>query len=108
MTASTFPTTDGEISHRRRYLVLTICCASVTVAMMNISIVNIALPTIRQGLHTTTSGLQWTIDAYTLVLASFPVLAGSAADRFGRRRTFQAGLAAFAIGSLVCGVAPDI
>jgi EmrB/QacA subfamily drug resistance transporter len=108
MTASTFPTTDGEISHRRRLLVLTICCASVTVAMMNISIVNIALPTIRQGLHTTTSGLQWTIDAYTLVLASFPVLAGSAADRFGRRRIFQVGLVAFAIGSLICGVAPDI
>jgi len=108
MTASTFPATDGEISHRRQYVVLATCCAGVTVAMMNISIVNIALPTIRQGLHTTTSGLQWTIDAYTLVLASFPVLAGSAADRFGRRRIFQMGLVAFAIGSLICGVAPDI
>ena len=108
MTDSTFPTTDGEINHRRRYLVLTICCAAVTVAMMNISIVNIALPTIRQGLDTSMSGLQWTIDAYTLVLASFPVLAGSSADRFGRRRIFQIGLAAFGTGSLICGLAPDI
>ncbi len=53
---------------------------------MDISIVNVALPTIRRDLHASVSGLQWTIDAYTLVLASFLVLAGSTADRVGRRR----------------------
>jgi EmrB/QacA subfamily drug resistance transporter len=54
------------------------------------------------------SGLQWTVDAYTLVLASFLVLAGSTADRVGRRRVFQIGLAAFGLGSLLCGLAPGI
>ena len=58
---------------------------------MDISIVNVALPAIRRDLHASVSGLQWTVDAYTLVLASFLVLAGSTADRFGRRRIFQIG-----------------
>src|SRR5690348_13794179 len=64
------------------------------------------MPAMRRDLHAAVSSLQWTIDAYTLVLASFLVLAGSAADRFGRRRVFQAGLAAFGLGSLLCGLAP--
>jgi EmrB/QacA subfamily drug resistance transporter len=54
------------------------------------------------------SSLQWTIDAYTLVLASFLMLAGSTADRVGRRRTFQVGLASFGLGSLLCSVAPSV
>jgi EmrB/QacA subfamily drug resistance transporter len=53
-------------------------------------------------------GLQWTVDAYSLVLAGFLVLAGSAADRVGRRRVFQVGLAVFGLGSLLCGLAPGI
>jgi MFS family permease len=83
------------LGRRRRLLVLAICCASILVVVMDISIVNVALPAIRRDLHASVSGLQWTVDAYTLVLASFLVLAGSAADRFGRRRLFLAGLAAF-------------
>jgi EmrB/QacA subfamily drug resistance transporter len=97
-----------ELSRRRRLLVLAICCAGVIVVVMDISIVNVALPAIRRDLHASVSGLQWTVDAYTLVLASFLVLAGSAADRFGRRRVFQVGLAAFGLGSLLCGLAPSI
>jgi EmrB/QacA subfamily drug resistance transporter len=119
MSASTQPkTTAGgrgplrtrvpELSRRRRLLVLAICCASVIVVVMDISIVNVALPAIRRDLHAPVSGLQWTVDAYTLVLASFLVLAGSTADRVGRRRTFQVGLAAFGLGSLLCGLAPGI
>jgi MFS family permease len=54
------------------------------------------------------SGLQWTIDAYTLVLASLLMLAGSTADRVGRRGTFQTGLALFTLGSLLCSVAPSL
>jgi EmrB/QacA subfamily drug resistance transporter len=107
--SSTLPrTTAGELSQRRRFLVLAICCASIIVVVMDISIVNVALPTIRRHLHTSVSGLQWTVDAYTLVLASFLVLAGSTADRVGRRRIFQVGLAAFGLGSLLCGLAPSI
>jgi EmrB/QacA subfamily drug resistance transporter len=108
MSASPLPrTTAGELS-RRRFLVLGICCASMIVVVMDISIVNVALPAMRRDLHASESGLQWTVDAYTLVLASFLVLAGSTADRAGRRRVFQIGLAAFGLGSLLCGLAPGI
>ncbi|MEV6157590.1 MFS transporter [Nonomuraea sp. NPDC052129] len=96
------------LSRRRRYLVLAICCASIIVVVMDISIVNVALPAIRHDLRTSVSGLQWSVDAYTLVLACFLLLAGSTADRVGRRRTFQVGLAVFGLGSLMCGLAPNI
>jgi EmrB/QacA subfamily drug resistance transporter len=96
------------LSHRRRLLVLATCCLSIVVVVMDISIVNVALPAIRRDLHASVTGLQWTVDAYTLVLASFLVLAGSAADRFGRRRIFQAGLASFGLGSVLCSLAPGI
>jgi len=113
MSSSTLPTTTTgergrELSRRRRLLVLAICCASMVVVVMDISIVNVALPAIRRDLHASVSGLQWTIDAYTLVLACFLLLAGSTADRVGRRRVFQVGLAVFGIGSLLCGLAPNI
>jgi EmrB/QacA subfamily drug resistance transporter len=107
MSASTLPKT-GELSRRRRFLVLAICCASIVVVVMDISIVNVALPAMRHDLHASVSGLQWTVDAYTLVLAGFLVLAGSTADRVGRRRIFQVGLAAFGFGSLLCSLAPSI
>ena len=100
--------TPGGLTRRRRLLVLAICCASMLIVVMDISIVNVALPAIRRDLHASVSGLQWTIDAYTLVLAGFLVLAGSTADRVGRRRIFQIGLATFGLGSLLCGLAPDI
>ncbi|MCI2423742.1 DHA2 family efflux MFS transporter permease subunit [Saccharopolyspora sp. K220] len=109
MSASTRPKiTASELSRRHRFLVLAICCASIVVVVMDISIVNVALSAIRRDLHASVSGLQWTVDAYTLVLASFLVLAGSTADRVGRRRIFQVGLAAFGLGSLLCGLAPSI
>src|SRR5712691_11455450 len=97
-----------ELSQRRRSLVLAICCASIIVVVMDISIVNTALPTIHRDLNASVTGLQWTVDAYTLVLASFLLLAGSTADRVGRKRIFQIGLAAFGLGSLLCGLAPSI
>lgn len=97
-----------ELSQRRRLLVLAICCVSMIVVVMDISIVNTALPTIHRDLNTSVSGLQWTVDAYTLVLACFLLLAGSTADRVGRKRIFQIGLAAFGLGSLLCGLAPSI
>ncbi|WP_034217748.1 MFS transporter [Actinoplanes subtropicus] len=90
----------------RPRLVLAICCVSIVLVVMDISIVNVALPAIQRDLHATTARLQWTVDAYTLVLACFLVLAGSSADRYGRRRTFQIGLAVFALGSLLCALAP--
>jgi EmrB/QacA subfamily drug resistance transporter len=97
-----------ELSPRRRMLVLAICCMSLLVVGMDATIVNVALPALRRELGASVSSLQWTIDAYTLVLASFLMLSGSTADRVGRRRTFQVGLAAFGVGSLVCSLAPSV
>jgi EmrB/QacA subfamily drug resistance transporter len=108
MSALTLWSGGPELSRRRRFLVLAICCASVIVVVMDISIVNVALPAIRRGLDASVSGLQWTLGAYTLVLASFLVLAGSTADRVGRRRIFQVGLAVFGLGSLLCSLAPSV
>lgn len=89
-------------------IVLGICCLSLLVIGMDVTIVNVALPAIRRDLHATISGLQWVIDAYTLVIASLLMLAGSMADRFGRRRVFQIGMGVFTLGSLLCSVAPGI
>ncbi|MFK4089006.1 MFS transporter [Kribbella sp. NPDC020789] len=96
-----------RVSTRQR-LVLAICCASIIVSLMDVSIVNVALPSIRGDLGTSVSGLQWTVDAYTLVLAVLLPLAGSTADRIGRRRVFQLGLLIFGLGSLACSLAPGI
>jgi EmrB/QacA subfamily drug resistance transporter len=89
-------------------VVLAICCLSVFMAGLDVTIVNVALPSIQRALHASVSGLQWTIDAYTLVIACLLMLSGSLADRFGRRRVFQIGLAAFSLGSLLCSVAPSL
>ncbi|HEY4703680.1 MAG TPA: MFS transporter, partial [Streptosporangiaceae bacterium] len=72
------------------------------------TIVNVALPSIRRDLHASLSGLQWSVDAYTLVIASFLMVSGSMGDRFGRRRVFQTGLALFTLGSLLCSLAPNV
>ncbi|MER7001606.1 MFS transporter [Dactylosporangium sp. NPDC000555] len=92
----------------RRLLILGICCISLLMVGLDNTIVNIAVPAIGRDLRAPLSGLQWTIDAYTLVLASLLLMAGSTADRVGRRRTFQTGLVVFSIGSLLCGLAPSL
>lgn len=97
-----------ELSHRRRLLVLAICCMSLLIVSLDNTVLNVALPSMQRDFHATTSGLQWTIDAYTLVLASLLMLAGSTADRIGRRRVFMTGLVVFGIGSLLCSLAPDL
>ncbi len=105
------PPIDGsgaELSRARRLLVLAICCFSLLIVGLDTTIVNVALPSIRAELHATVSGLQWVIDAYTLVLASLLMLAGSTADRIGRKRIFRAGLVVFSLGSLLCGLAPSL
>lgn len=97
-----------ELSHRRRLLVLAICCMSLLIVSLDNTALNVALPSMQRDLHATTSGLQWTIDAYTLVLASLLMLAGSTADRIGRKRVFMTGLTIFTVGSLLCSLAPNL
>ncbi|MGW2635625.1 MFS transporter [Streptomyces sp. NPDC001348] len=97
-----------ELSHRRRLLVLAICCMSLLIVSLDVTALNVALPSMQRDLHATTSGLQWTIDAYTLVLASLLMLAGSTADRVGRKKVFMTGLTVFVAGSLLCSLAPSL
>jgi EmrB/QacA subfamily drug resistance transporter len=97
-----------ELTQRRQLAILAICCMSLLIVAMDSTIVNVALPSIRRDLHASLSGLQWTIDAYVIVIASLLLLSGSSADRFGRRRTFQTGLLVFVLGSLLCSLAPTL
>ncbi len=81
---------------------------SLLIVGLDNTIVNVALPSIQRELHTSVSGLQWTVDAYTLVLASLLMLSGSMGDRLGRRRVFELGLVLFTLGSLLCSLAPTL
>ncbi|MGH2894947.1 MAG: MFS transporter, partial [Solirubrobacteraceae bacterium] len=93
---------------RTRVVILCICSMSLLIVGLDATIVNVALPAIHRSFHSGLSGLQWTIDVYTLVIASLLMLSGSTADRLGRRRVFQCGLALFSLGSLLCAVAPSL
>src|ERR1700704_5746228 len=73
--------------------------------ILDVAVVNVALPEMRSGLHFSPTGLQWVVNAYTLTFAGFLMLGGRAADLLGRRRGLLVGTAAFALGSLVCAVA---
>ena len=81
---------------------------SLLIVSLDNTVLNVALPSMRKELHTNVSGMQWTIDAYTLVLASLLMLAGSTADRIGRRKVFKAGLVVFTLGSVLCSLAPNL
>jgi EmrB/QacA subfamily drug resistance transporter len=89
-------------------VILGICCISLLLVGMDVTIVNVALPSIQRDFHAPVSGLQWILDAYTLVVASLLMLSGAMSDRFGRRRVFQLGLTLFTAGSLLCSLAPSI
>jgi EmrB/QacA subfamily drug resistance transporter len=98
----------NELSRGRRIGILLICSMSLLIVGLDVTIVNIALPSIGRDLHASVSGLQWVIDAYTLVLASLLMLSGSTADRLGWRKTFMVGLLTFVVGSLLCSLAPNL
>jgi EmrB/QacA subfamily drug resistance transporter len=97
-----------ELTQRRRFFILGICCLSLLMVGVDNTIVNVALPALHSDLNASLSDLQWAIDAYTLVVATLLVLSGSTADRFGRRRTFQIGLGLFTLSSLLCSLAPGL
>ncbi len=100
--------TELPSRYRHKWLILGICCMSLLVVSMDATVVNVALPSIGRDLNSTISGLQWTVDAYTLVIASLLLLSGFTADKIGRRRTFRIGLIIFTTGSLLCSIAPSI
>ena len=87
-------------------LLLGVCCVAQFMVILDLSIVNVALPSIQSSLKFSASDLQWVVDAYAIVFAGFLMLAGRAGDLWGQRRTFVAALALFAAASLAGGVAP--
>ena len=89
----------------RKWWTLVTVCIGTFMLLLDITIVNVALPRIQAGLHSSFTDLQWVIDAYALTLGALLLLSGSLADRLGRRRLFAAGRVVFSASSLVCGVA---
>lgn len=79
-----------------------------TLAAIDESVVNVALPRMETELHTTLAAMQWVVNGYTLCMSALLLVGGAAADRFGRRLMFVIGVAGFALASLVCGIAPDV
>jgi EmrB/QacA subfamily drug resistance transporter len=96
------------MSSRRRVGILLICSMSLLIVGLDITAVNVALPSIGDQLDAGLSWLQWSVSAYTLVMASLLLFSGSMADRIGRRRTLTVGLAVFTTASLLCSLAPTI
>src|SRR5262245_53622823 len=104
MTEQTTPvTTDSS-----RWWTLAAVCTGVFMLLLDITIVNVALPDIQTDLDASLSDLQWVIDAYALSLGALLLTAGSLADLYGRRLVFVLGTLLFTLGSLLCGLAPSI
>src|SRR5436190_3449489 len=89
---------------RRKLWTLVLCCAAQFMVILDVSIVNVALPSIRNDLHFSQVNLQWVVNAYTLTFAGFLLLGGRACDLLGRRRVFIGGLLLFSFASLVGGL----
>jgi EmrB/QacA subfamily drug resistance transporter len=90
--------------HARRWAILAVLCLSVFLALIDNTIVNVALPSISKQLHASTSDLQWIVDAYSLVFASLLLVGGSLGDRYGRKGALQVGLVAFGGFSAFAGL----
>ncbi len=88
----------------RKWWTLIAVCTAIFMLLLDITVVNVALPDIQRSLHSTFSDLQWVVDAYSLTLAAFLLTAGVIGDMFGRREVFAIGLAVFSVSSLICGV----
>jgi MFS transporter, DHA2 family, methylenomycin A resistance protein len=102
--------TDIEVppAIRHRGLVLVTMCVGMFLVQLDVTVVNVALPHMRLGLSATLEQQQWIVDSYAVVLAGLLLIAGDAGDRFGHRRIVVAGLAVFAVASLLCAGAPTI
>ena len=92
-------------SERRRWLVLAVTVAAQFMVIVDVSVVNVALPSIKHDLHFSQEGLQWVITAYSILFGGMLLLGGRLADLLGRRRLFMAGVAVFTLGSLLSGLA---
>lgn len=97
----------SQIANSRKWWTLGAVCVATFMLLLDITVVNTALPDIQKDLGGSFSDLQWVVDAYALSLAALVLTAGSLADRLGRRRIFAVGLVVFSFASLLCAIAPD-
>src|SRR5947208_7672184 len=100
------PRPQGEWRSHGGWL-LAVCCVAQFMVILDLSIVNVALPSIQSSLGFSSPDLQWVVDAYAITFAGFLMLGGRAADHYGQRRTFVAALAPFAATALAGGAAPS-
>src|SRR3954452_6628349 len=101
-------TTETEqISDRNRWIALYVLCASVLMIVLDETVVNVALPSIRDDLGFSQSSLAWVVNAYILMFGGLVLLGGRVADLVGRRRMFLVGTALFGVASLLDGLAPS-
>jgi DHA2 family methylenomycin A resistance protein-like MFS transporter len=98
--------TSSSSPRQRGGLVLVVMCAGMFLVLLDVTVVNVAVPSITAGLRTSTAGVQWVVDAYTVTLASLLLAGGAAGDRLGHRRVVAAGLAIFGAASAGCALAP--
>src|SRR5947207_1634373 len=91
----------------RKWLPLVTVCLGTFMLLVDVTIVNVALPNMAEDLQTSFGALQWVVDAYALTLAALVLGTGTIADLIGHRRAYIGGLALFAVASLVCGIAPN-
>ncbi|HWX06723.1 MAG TPA: MFS transporter [Bradyrhizobium sp.] len=96
------------VSQKRKRLTLVATILGSSMALIDGSVVNIALPAIQQALHADAASTQWIVNAYLLLLGALVLVGGSAADLYGRRRIFLLGIAVFTSASIACGLAPDV
>ena len=102
------PAFPAGLSEKRKRLTLAATILGSSMAFIDGSVVNIALPAIQQALHADAASTQWIVNAYLLLLGALVLVGGSAADLYGRRRIFLLGIAVFTTASIVCGLSPDI
>ncbi len=104
-TTADLPTAPAPQGHPRRWLILGVICLAQLTVLLDNTVLNVAIPSLTEELGAATSDIQWMINAYSLVQSGLLLTAGSAADRYGRKKMLIAGLALFGIGSLVAGLA---
>src|SRR5215207_9621170 len=98
---------EGVLVMERKWWTLLAACVATFMLLLDITVVNVALPDIQRDLDASLSSLQWVVDAYALTLAAFLLTTGSLGDRMGRRRVFNIGFGVFTLASFLCGIAGD-
>ena len=105
MTEAAVPAPVVHEPDPQRWRALALICVAFFMTVLDVSIVNVALPSIQEHLHFSDTGIQWVVTAYAITFGGFLLLGGRAADLLGRRRIFLVGVTVFTVASLLCGLA---